>query len=242
LSPQAKEQVEYLVRMVQNGPGILRRYDLADAPIKGCKVLLQSSCRLTGLQAIHAWASALNKTLEVIDMHYLFRNDGDEADYCKPQEVFAATSGTGHLLALIDGRQRLGVDLEPSQEMQAFYHELAAFEGTALVLTDRPMSQRFSTRIFHEKRQLVGPDQAVQRAYGQKVLGVDAGSEEAADWRELTAKYQLTLEQIQCIVQRMGLLQAGTGNGYSNRMLLEQAISLEVGVGQGQWLFGDRFE
>jgi hypothetical protein len=92
------------------------------------------------------------------------------------------------------------------------------------------------------QQQLAGPDQAVQRIYGQKILGVDAESKLAADWEELTANRQLTLEQIQCIVQRLGLLEAGAISGSNNRLFLEQAISVEGGMVQGQWLFGDRVE
>ena len=242
LGPQAKEQVEYLVRMVQDGPRILRRYDLAEAPIKGCKILLQSPCRLTGLQAIEAWASELGKTLEVIDMQYLFHGGGDEAEYCNPNEVFAAASGTGHVVALIDANHRLEIDEGQSQEMQVFYRKLAAFEGTALVLTNGSKHMRLRSRLFHTQIQLDRPDETVQHAYWQKVLGVDAESDHALHWEYIAANYQLTLEEIQGVVQRMGLMRAGIGGKPFDRALFEQTILMEDGEKQGQWLFGSCIE
>ena len=237
LGTQAHAQIEYMVQMVQNAPQVLRKYNLPEAPIKGCKIFLHSPCRLTGLQAVESWASELGKTLETIDMRYLFRGDGDDEEYCDPKEVFAAASGTGHLVAFIDSRYGQASDGEPTKEMLAFFRELAAFEGTALILTDKVKLKHAKPNPFHVHLNLEMPDETVRYTYWRTVLGVDLEDEATAHWEHLAADNPLTLEQIQGVVHRVGLMQAGGGSNSFDRALFEQAISLEGSTSQNQWLF-----
>lgn len=243
VSPQDRSHLEHLYRMLHNYRTVVRRWNVRHE--QGIRVLLSGSSIEMLQEVVGALAGELNTSVELVSLPDLINLSNDDVKGVSLQQmnIFHAVSGTGHLLVFQDDQHLLEnlTDEEDNPDCIAFFNQLAAFKGAALIITTaRRVRLPFGDALFQRRIAISEPDAESRKALWHKTLGGDAHLGADVDIDYLAMHYELSWDQVREAVHQACLMEAEreeAGSGALSQELLETAIG-QVRTQRVEPLFG----
>jgi AAA+ superfamily predicted ATPase len=244
LGDTEKENLRRWARIAGRYRQIFRQWGMSNGPVAGFKMLLTGTSPTLLWKVAEGLGGELGVPMERIQLHNFLQKPGDEGGTwaLRVQELFEIVKGFGHLLVFIDEQEwlcRLD-ERDDDEDVREFFRQLAAFEGTALLLSSGKTG-RLPTwgRVFHETMHLGLPDVNVRLELWNAALDRLPLNTSDIDRRGLAQRYDLSWEQVQAVLHRVCLISAGEGIELSQERL-ETAVQVEMqnGANGGSLLFG----